>query len=63
MVVSGSGGLCVVDEVGGDKFASFSVVDKGALVDVLTGIEAIAETLPRLINVSLSQQEVPLLAS
>ena len=63
MVVSGSGGLCVVDEVRRDKFASFSVVDKGALVDVLTGIEAIAETLPRFINVSLSQQEVPLLAS
>ena len=60
VVVPGPGVLCVVEEVRGDRLVLFSIADKGAPVDVLEGIEAIAETLPRSINVSLSQQEVPL---
>ena len=61
--VSGHGVLFVVDELRKDKFVLFSVVDRGAPVDVLDGIEAIAETSPRFINVSFSQQEVLLFLS
>ena len=63
VVVSGPGVLCVIDEVRRDKLVEVSIVDKGAPVDVLEGIEVIVETWPRL-NVSLSpQQEVELLLS
>lgn len=63
VVVSGPGVLCVDDEVRTDKLVPFSLVDKGAPVDVLEGIEAVAETGPRFINVSFSQQEVQLFIS
>lgn len=63
VVVSVPGVPCVAEEVCRDKLVLVSGANKGALVLVLDGIEAIAETLPRFINASFSQQEVSLLAS
>ena len=65
VVVSGLGVLRVADEVcrNGNKLVPVPNANKGALVVVPDGIEAIAETLPRFINASPSQQEVSLLPS
>ena len=63
MVVPGPGVLCVAEEVRRVRFVLFSIVDKGAPVDVMDGSEAIAETLPRSISISFSQHEVSLFIS